>query len=159
MTILRELQNTLPEKSLIYLGNSLVIRFFELVQKKNFRLFGSRGVNGIDGQLATAIGLAMGTTEKVTCILGDITTLYDLSSLTSMPSNLQLVIINNSGGRIFDMLGLDRRTVMEHKRSFKTICEGFGLSYVLNEFNSEAQVLELTPDHPSTMTFLKDWNV
>ncbi len=73
----KKINDLIAEKSKVYLGNSLVIRFFELTQTKNFEIFGNRGVNGIDGQLASAIGLAMGTKDDVYCILGDVTTFYD----------------------------------------------------------------------------------
>ncbi len=160
MSVMKHLQDHLPENALVYLGNSLVIRFFELVQNRNFRTFGNRGVNGIDGQLATAVGIALGTQEKVTCILGDITTLYDLSSLREMPQNLRLVIMNNAGGRIFDMLGLDQRIIMEHEVNFKSICQGFKLSYGQIDLSllDSVQVLELSPDPTQTRAFLKDWN-
>jgi 2-succinyl-5-enolpyruvyl-6-hydroxy-3-cyclohexene-1-carboxylate synthase len=160
MSVMKCLQDSLPEDSLIYLGNSLVVRFFELVQSKKFRVHGNRGVNGIDGQLATAIGIALGTKETVTCILGDITTLYDLSSLREMPQNLKLVIMNNSGGRIFDMLGLDQRIILEHDMNFEQICKGLGLSYAKNDLTraQNAQVTELFPDRTQTSAFLKVWS-
>ncbi len=160
MSVLRDLQSIIKSDDFIYLGNSLIIRFFELVQKDNFKVFGSRGVNGIDGQLATAIGIALGTKQKVYAVLGDMTTLYDLSSLRDMPQNLTLIIINNGGGRIFDMLGLDSRIVMGHNIQFRPIVEGFGLSYALNALDnlSSVQVLELTPDQEQTKALLKEWN-
>jgi 2-succinyl-5-enolpyruvyl-6-hydroxy-3-cyclohexene-1-carboxylate synthase len=159
ISLMEKLQNSLPEESIVYLGNSLVVRFFELVQRKPFKIMGSRGVNGIDGQLATAIGIALGTTEDVLCILGDMTTLYDLSSLREMPTNLKLVIMNNGGGRIFDMLKLDKRIVMEHEKNFEKIIQGFGLRYSQNLADLQSvQVLELLPDQAQTRAFLKEWN-
>jgi 2-succinyl-5-enolpyruvyl-6-hydroxy-3-cyclohexene-1-carboxylate synthase len=142
----------------VFLGNSLIIRFFELTQTKNLKVFGNRGVNGIDGQLASAIGLAMGTDKTVHCILGDVTTFYDLSSLRDLPPNLRLIIINNKGGRIFDMLNLDKRIVLEHESDFKDIASGLKLSYSndLSDFD-KVQVLELAPLRPQSEAFLKEW--
>lgn len=159
ISIFSRIQGKLKSDEFVYLGNSLVVRFFELTQAKKLKVFGSRGVNGIDGQLATAIGLASGTTDKVTCILGDVTTFYDLSSLRHLPSNLRLVIINNSGGRIFDMLNLDARIVLPHENNFKSICKGFNLDYSNDiEDWEKAQVIELRTDLPSSKSFLKEWN-
>lgn len=154
-----QLQKALPEKSIIYLGNSLIIRHFELTQEKNFEIHGNRGVNGIDGQLATAIGIATAVKENVYCILGDITTMYDLSSLREMPSNLKLIIINNQGGRIFDVLKLDKRIVLEHDFCFRNICEGMNLSYAQNSLESlsQVQVLELNPDRKESEAFWQEW--
>jgi len=130
-----------------------------LTQRKHQEVHGNRGVNGIDGQLASAIGLAMGTTRKVTCVLGDVTTFYDLSSLREMPDNLNLIIMNNKGGRIFDMLKLDKRIVLEHGNDFKDICAGLKLSYSqdLGDFD-KVQVLELFPAREQGEMFLKEWN-
>lgn len=153
------LQEALPENATVYLGNSLVVRFFELTQTKNFKLFGNRGVNGIDGQLATAIGIAETTKENVYCILGDITTYYDLSSMREMPKNLKLIIINNQGGRIFDMLKLDERIILKHETNFKDISQGFNLSYGRNDLAqlNNVQVLELNPNILEGQNFLKEW--
>lgn len=156
---MKRLHDALSAHNLVYLGNSLIIRFFELVQEKNFEVFGNRGVNGIDGQLATAIGMAMGTERTVYCVLGDYTTLYDLSSLREMPANLKLIIMNNQGGRIFDMLKLDKRIVMEHETEFGQLCKGMGRSYSKNLADLEkVQVTELNPVQSETAEFLKEWN-
>jgi 2-succinyl-5-enolpyruvyl-6-hydroxy-3-cyclohexene-1-carboxylate synthase len=159
MAHFKNINESIPEGSMVYIGNSLVIRFFELTQTKNFKVFGNRGVNGIDGQLASAIGLASGTKELVYCILGDVTTFYDLSSLREMPANLRLIIMNNRGGRIFDMLKLDKRIILEHEKDFKDICQGMKLTYS-NELKTmdQVQVTELFPLKSESESFLKEWN-
>lgn len=159
ISLFSQIQEKLNDHDLVYLGNSLVVRFFELTQNKNLRVFGSRGVNGIDGQLATAVGMAGGTQDKVTCILGDVTTFYDLSSLRHLPKNLRLVIINNSGGRIFDMLNLDQRIILTHQNDFKDICSGLKITYSndLSDWNT-VQVIELKTDLATSKEFLKEWN-
>ncbi len=156
--VMRQLHDALPYDAKVYLGNSLIIRFFELVQTKRHQIHGNRGVNGIDGQLATAIGLAASTKETVYCILGDITTRYDLTSLGELPINLKLIIINNQGGRIFDMLSLDKRIVLEHERDFAQLVPAFGLSYSqsLNELKTH-QVIEIRPSQDETSKFLAEW--
>lgn len=146
--VMKKIHDSLPYDGRVYLGNSLIIRFFELIQTKRFRIEGSRGVNGIDGQLATAIGIAASTKETVHCILGDITTRYDLSALSEMPENLKLIIINNRGGRIFDMLKLDKRIILEHERDFSSIISAFGVG---------GQVTELHPSREETEKFLQEW--
>lgn len=97
--------------------------------------------------------------STVYCILGDLTTLYDLSSMREMPENLKLIIMNNKGGRIFDMLKLDKRIVMEHGLNFLDISQGFKLTYSneLKEMPS-SQVLELFPNQDQTTGFLQEWN-
>lgn len=159
IAIFSMINEVLKVNEIVYLGNSLIIRFFELTQKKELKIFGNRGVNGIDGQLASAIGIANSTRESVYCILGDITTYYDLSALKDIPQNLHLIIINNKGGRIFDSLGLNKKIVMEHKGDFKKICYGLNLSYSddIKDFG-KVQVLELIPVQSETESFLLEWN-
>lgn len=158
LSFMKSLQDALPYDGRVYLGNSLIIRFFEMVQTKRFRIDGNRGVNGIDGQLATAIGIADSTKETIYCVLGDITTRYDLSSLAEMPKNLKLIIVNNRGGRIFDMLKLDKRIVLEHERDFSSIVPAMGLTYSQNLSDLKThQVIELRPSQEETEKFLSEW--
>ncbi len=158
ISLFKKLNDNISSHEHVYLGNSLVVRFFELTQTKNFKVFGNRGVNGIDGQLSTAIGLSMGVSDPVYCILGDITTFYDLSSLREITKNLFLIIVNNNGGRIFDMLNLDKRIILEHQEDFRKISEGLGLSYSNRiEDLGKVQVLELFPEGEQTKKFLQEW--
>ncbi|MFA5584719.1 MAG: thiamine pyrophosphate-binding protein [Bacteriovoracaceae bacterium] len=156
LSLMRKLQDFIPENSLVYLGNSLVIRYFEMVQNKAFQVFGARGINGIDGQIAQSIGIAEGTSEKVFCIVGDMTAQYDLNSIRHLPKNLTLVIINNGGGRIFETLKLKPIMVMEHDFSFKDISQAFAKTYS-NEI-SHHQVLELLPKQSDTRSLLSEWS-
>ena len=154
-----QLQEFIPEGAHVFIGNSLTIRFFEMIQTRNYKIFGNRGANGIDGQLATAIGLAHSTKETVYCILGDITTQYDLSSLARIPENLKLVIVNNHGGRIFDVMRMSSEMVMEHGFNFEKMALAFGLSYAKNNFEyfNQVQVFEINPSNPDTMAMLRGW--
>jgi 2-succinyl-5-enolpyruvyl-6-hydroxy-3-cyclohexene-1-carboxylate synthase len=158
VSLMQKIHDQIPLGSDVYLGNSLVIRNFELIQKKQFNIFGNRGVNGIDGQLSTAIGIARSSNKPLFCILGDLTTFYDLSALRSLPSNLKLIIINNGGGRIFQELNLDPRIWLAHESSFERICSGFNLSYSreIKEWRS-SQVIEIRPDLLQTTTFRQVW--
>ncbi|HXH29611.1 MAG TPA: thiamine pyrophosphate-binding protein [Bacteriovoracaceae bacterium] len=158
VSMMKQVHDRITPDDVVYLGNSLIIRNFELVLDRPLTLYGSRGVNGIDGQLATAIGIAQGTSKRVYCILGDITTLYDLSSMREMPENLRLIIINNKGGRIFDLLKLDRRIVLEHQVSFGSISRGFGLKYSQDLADLEhVAVVELNPSLEESELFQKGW--
>lgn len=156
LSVMKQLQNFLPENAIVYLGNSLVIRYFEMVQTKSFQVFGARGVNGIDGQIAQSIGMAQGSTEHVYCIVGDMTAQYDLNSIRHLPKNLTVFIINNGGGRIFETLKLKPIMVMEHDFSFQTIVEAFGITY--SQELSQAQVIELRPLQVQTRELLAEWN-
>lgn len=96
------------ENSTIYWGNSSVVRY---ANWSNHAVFNSlkhitnRGVSGIDGVLATAIGYQLKSTiEDFYCILGDISLLYETNSLQIMSQieHLKIIVFNNHGGKIFD---------------------------------------------------------
>jgi len=157
-SLLYKLQHLLPEGSNLYVGNSLVIRFMELVNNREFKFFGNRGVNGIDGQISTAIGLAQGLNEKVYCVIGDLTGLYDLSSILDLPENLCLIVVNNYGGKIFQTMNLSEQMWMAHNKDFESIAKAFNKRYTKNNFADlfETQILELNPENEQTMNFIKE---
>lgn len=158
ISLMKKLHDALPEGSHVFLGNSLPIRYFELVQSKKFHIMANRGVNGIDGQIASAGGWCLSTNEDTYCILGDMSFSYDLSALLSLHPRLKCIIINNSGGRIFETLKLDHRLVMEHQRNFENLSRGFGLKYGKSvEELKEGQIIELTPDLDQSREFEKEW--
>ncbi len=67
----------------------------------------NRGANGIDGVIATGIGVAIGSDEPTVVLLGDVAYCHDQSSLTSLAARqlpLTIVVIDNDGGGIFSFL-------------------------------------------------------
>jgi len=67
----------------------------------------NRGANGIDGVIATAIGVAIGTDEPTVVLLGDVAFCHDQSSLTALAARqlaLTVVVVDNDGGGIFSFL-------------------------------------------------------
>lgn len=97
-----------PGENLV-LGASRMIREAEIwAPAKNLNVFANRGLAGIDGTVATATGIALATREQTRVLLGDLTLLHDASSLVvdplDGPINLQLVVVNDRGGSIFESL-------------------------------------------------------
>jgi 2-succinyl-5-enolpyruvyl-6-hydroxy-3-cyclohexene-1-carboxylate synthase len=67
----------------------------------------NRGANGIDGVIATGIGVAIGSGEPTVVLLGDVAMCHDQSSLTSLAARqlpLTIVVTDNDGGGIFSFL-------------------------------------------------------
>jgi 2-succinyl-5-enolpyruvyl-6-hydroxy-3-cyclohexene-1-carboxylate synthase len=77
---------------------------------KAVQVFSNRGLSGIDGTIATATGIALGAEGAFTrVILGDLTLIHDAGSMIEHAEdslNLQLVMVNDSGGSIFEKLEL-----------------------------------------------------
>lgn len=149
ITIIKDISEACCKDDIIYVGNSMSIRYLQLVFKGNNLVFASRGANGIDGQLSTAIGLASGTDAIVHCIVGDLTFLYDIGSiLFNIPTNIRFHVVNNYGGRIFERVKVDPKMVIDHKISIKHQIKGFKTS---------EQVFEYFPDNEQTGLFWKTW--
>jgi 2-succinyl-5-enolpyruvyl-6-hydroxy-3-cyclohexene-1-carboxylate synthase len=108
--ILNKIISKLPSNSNLMVGNSSPVRDldkFTFNLEKKIKIFSNRGASGIDGIISTAIGLSIDQDTVNTLIIGDISFFYDLSSLinnTNISFNLNIFILNNQGGHIFDRL-------------------------------------------------------
>ena len=104
---------SLPEGSLLALGNSLPIRevdvFCRAVPRPGVQVLCQRGASGIDGLVSSAAGAAARSGRPTTLLLGDLSFLHDLGGLwaaSRIQTPLAVVILNNQGGRIFEQLPL-----------------------------------------------------
>lgn len=107
--IVQVLAKCLEEDSTVFVSNSMPIRdvdTFLLSQSKRLRIACNRGVNGIDGTIATALGIAAAG-ERVTLLIGDLSFYHDLNSLVLSKLHglpLRVILVNNDGGGIFSFL-------------------------------------------------------
>ncbi|HEX3070801.1 MAG TPA: thiamine pyrophosphate-binding protein [Thermoanaerobaculia bacterium] len=116
LALIRQLSRTIPENSRVYLGNSLPIREWDLAatrKPRGFTIEANRGANGIDGQLSTFFGQCDPSRSNI-CVIGDLTAIYDSNAPWIVPQldpniDLQIVIINNGGGRIFSRVASLRK--------------------------------------------------
>ena len=98
---------TAPEPVDLYLGASLTIRVFDAVARNSApnRVFTNRGLAGIDGTIASAWGAALARRQPMRLVLGDVSFFHDLGALCHGQAeevpNLQVIVTNNGGGRIF----------------------------------------------------------
>ena len=147
---IRSISEWAPQHSLIYLGNSLPIREWDKAatsEQKHFKIEASRGLNGIDGQISTFLGLCDPKRHNIG-IFGDMTTLYDLQALWHLqslsPPNIQIIVINNSGGMIFEPMYHKEEMLNRHNLSFKGWAEMFNIDYATSlEDPSGRKVIEL----------------
>ena len=106
--VFEKLLPVLPKNSQLQISNSSPIRYAQLFDiDPTIEVFSNRGTSGIDGSTSTAIGAAVGGSQKqTTFIAGDIGFLYDSNALWNnyIPKNFKIILINNGGGGIFRIL-------------------------------------------------------
>lgn len=148
-SLVNQICDQMTKNSIIYVGNSMPIRYWQLLSDNQFKVYANRGANGIDGQISTAIGMARSTKEQVYCIVGDLTLLYDIGAFTErLPLNLEVICINNKGGRIFDRVDVDKDLILEHSKDIKALT---------SMFPSAGQVREIIPSNDQTDKFWNEW--
>ncbi len=169
--LIRKFSQKIPSRSLLFLGNSLPIREWNLAglyhPDKELKYLCNRGANGIDGLLSSFLGSSEPDRQNW-CLIGDLSCLYDLSApwiLKQMDVNMKIFlgIINNSGGQIFSSLFSDPIFLNAHALQFGKWAEMWGLNYYFVEewpktlsFSSPAVVeLKVNPDH--TKNFMQEY--
>lgn len=95
----------------LVVGSSMVIRHLDQLAPTNGpapAVLASRGLAGIDGTLATAVGLWHVLREPITVLLGDLAFQHDVASLLDGEReerpDLRIVILDDAGGAIFSTL-------------------------------------------------------
>ena len=97
--------------------------------------YANRGLAGIDGNIATAMGIAT-FHEETYAVIGDLAFLHDLSALAQPTRDpLTIVVIDNDGGGIFSTLpqrgveGFEKIFGTPHGQDLAKIVAGFGISH------------------------------
>lgn len=163
--LVRMLATRLADDARVFLGNSLPIREWDLAapREENQRtVHANRGVNGIDGLVSTALGLA-GTDRPTAALLGDLSALYDLAGLWPSAqlgaAEITLAVINNGGGQIFDRLFQHPAFLNTHQLRLRGWAEIFGWHYGVvagpdNPFPAGSpRLVEVLPDAQATRRF------
>ena len=138
----RSVLKQLPQNSVLHLGNSMPVRIanFIGIKESTIDIWCNRGTSGIDGVVSTAVGHALAEpNRKHTLIIGDLSFFYDRNGLWlnhEFPTNMQIVILNDSGGGIFNIIpgppkqnGLTDLFTTPHQRTAKLTAQEFNLTY------------------------------
>jgi 2-succinyl-5-enolpyruvyl-6-hydroxy-3-cyclohexene-1-carboxylate synthase len=106
--VIDTLLSRLPDGARVYAGNSMVIRDLDAFSGsggKQLTFYGSRGASGIDGNVATALGIAAAGEGPLAALVGDLALFHDLNALhAARDADALLVVLNNGGGGIFGYL-------------------------------------------------------
>ena len=82
--IVADVAELIPEDSILFMGNSSPIRHLDQYgrsQTKQLTPYANRGASGIDGNLATALGMYAASKRPLVAVVGDITFFHDMNSL------------------------------------------------------------------------------
>jgi len=104
--IARTIAAAIPNETALFVSSSRPIRDLEgfAVPRGGVVTYANRGLAGIDGNISTALGIALSHKATV-AILGDLSFLYDLTGLIQKEDiNCRFIVINNDGGGIFSTL-------------------------------------------------------
>ncbi|MCG6200134.1 2-succinyl-5-enolpyruvyl-6-hydroxy-3-cyclohexene-1-carboxylic-acid synthase [Psychromonas antarctica] len=150
INLVASLDNLLSNDSPLFIANSMPIRITDMFMKNNLsRVFTNRGASGIDGLLATAVGIAKNARQTTTLLIGDTAFLYDLNSLTllkQLSHPFIIILINNDGGAIFNLLPVPAQQKQKfyqlpHGLTFAESCKQFAIDYYkpsrLDEFKAD----------------------
>ena len=120
------LMKTVTYGEQLFIANSNAIRLVDRlsgVSENSFKIFGNRGVNGIDGILSTVAGLAMQTKERTYLLVGDLTLFHDMNGLQLLKAYqlpVTIILLNNNAGGIFSFLSQRSLTADDFDPLFAT---------------------------------------
>ena len=100
-----------PGAPTLLLGSSMTVRRLDRLAQPGAaapKAVANRGLAGIDGTIATGIGLWMASGAPVRAVMGDLAFLHDAMSLSrgvrEEEADLQVIVVDDGGGAIFSQL-------------------------------------------------------
>jgi len=141
-----------PEGTIVYAGNSMVIRDLDGYANgsgRRVRVLANRGANGIDGIVSSGLGASAANEGPVLVITGDLSFHHDLNGLAAFRNAdlaATIVVMNNDGGGIFSFLPIARHGAAferyfgtPHGLEFSSAAALYGLPYLCPESPEEAR--------------------
>ena len=153
------LSQMLPPRTPLFIANSMPVRdveFFWIPGNSGVRPFFNRGANGIDGTLSTALGMAHRHQSSV-MLTGDLALLHDTNGFlikNKFVGHLTIVLINNNGGGIFEMLPIakfeppfEEFFATPQDINFSQLCATYNVEYkLITDWEHLKQLLTPLPD-------------
>lgn len=168
LDVAQSLFTNLTKQNHLHVAASLSLRDLDFMMQENEigLITVNRGVNGIDGVIASATGAAIAWQrtggEQSYCLLGDVAFLHDLSSLAipateSLP-NLRLIVVDNNGGGVFSTVeqhgatGFERVFGTPHKVNLENVLTGLGIT--VTKVESKSDLANIFIDKPGISAVL-----
>jgi 2-succinyl-5-enolpyruvyl-6-hydroxy-3-cyclohexene-1-carboxylate synthase len=148
--VARTIARLLPDDSVLSVGNSLPVRDLDAFAEPRacgVRVLHQRGLSGIDGLIAGAVGArsALPSDVVLTAVLGDVSAFHDLGSLSllaDVDAPLVLCVIDNGGGRIFGELPIAKAIPEASLERLFLTPPGPALPAITRAFGIETRVVE-----------------
>ena len=108
--VVQSILSALPARCDLHLANSMSVRHANLIglttNRTGVKVFSNRGTSGIDGCTSTAVGHQLKKKDPQILITGDVAFFYDGNAFwhNEKPVGLRICLINNKGGRIFQII-------------------------------------------------------
>lgn len=166
----RAVMRNLPVGSHVVLSSSMPIRDVEWFagDTSHVTVHANRGANGIDGVIATAIGVSSASGVPTFVLIGDVAVIHDASTLLSVSRSardVRIVVVNNDGGGIFHHLpqatAVDSATFeavygTPHGIDFALLGESLGMkAYDFDRITRDVEIALNAPG-PSIIQFRTD---
>lgn len=149
------LSQYLPNATLCVISTSMPIRdteAFWMASDRQYKFYANRGVNGIDGLIATTLGIAEGSQKPTVLLIGDLSFWHDHASLLLIKNGfrgrLRVFCIDNGGGSIFRYLPIaktqvpfDRLWITKQEGNIPLIAKAHGMA--VHEVQTGAELKEL----------------
>lgn len=153
----------------LVLGASNPVRAFDLAvpMLEGCVVHSNRGQAGIDGTIATAVGICLGSGyageasapagERVTAVMGDLTACHDASSLAlaaSVGAHLDIIVADDQGGGIFATLehgraasaeAYDRWFGLAQSVDYEALAAAYGVAFARADAPRELESLLAHP--------------
>lgn len=145
-------EKTAESEQLLFGASELIRKADQAVSPKVISAFSNRGLSGIDGTIATGLGLAQNG-KQTRVLVGDLTFLHDAGSLNKSgfgDLDIQLVVGNDHGGQIFKNLEMaktleedlfEKLFLTPQQASIEDLANAYGWKYFNAESETELEVL------------------
>jgi len=161
ISVAQYLCGKLPANSILQFSILNSLRVWNMFHvDPSIECYSNVGAFGIDGGMSTLIGQSVATDKMSFMIIGDLSFLYDINSISirHIKNNLRILIINNAGGVEFKIWGGDHKKIDKyiaaagHYRNAEGWAKTCGFMYLSartqQEFEGLVDAFTERSDHP-----------